>query len=216
MVSYYSPILVWTVELSFAADFHFYKPGEPVPEETFTHSHSSWSSIVPHLLHPSTMIHPHAWQSFFTVYLQVLFGLPLSLAPSTSYSIHFFTQSLSSFRSTCPYHRNLFRCSTEIMSSNPSLSCSGVLHHNVKTAHQISTKFCVDIICQIETCWTIQLYSPDGATFTDCFGSFSNPVAVATVSRSMVSLSSWASVRTYYWLLLTRSTQQVGLLSSFW
>jgi len=22
-------------------------PGEPVPEETFTHSHSSWSSIIP-------------------------------------------------------------------------------------------------------------------------------------------------------------------------
>jgi len=44
------------------------------------------------------------------------------LAPSTSYSIHFCTQSLSSFRNTCPYHRNLFHCSTEIMSSNTSLS----------------------------------------------------------------------------------------------
>jgi len=32
-------------------------PGEPVPEETFTHSHLLWSSIVPYLLHPSTMIH---------------------------------------------------------------------------------------------------------------------------------------------------------------
>jgi len=31
-------------------------PGEPVPEETFTHSHLSWSSIVPYLLHPSTTI----------------------------------------------------------------------------------------------------------------------------------------------------------------
>jgi len=40
----------------------------------------------------------------------------------TSYSIHFFTQSLCLFRSTCPYHRNLFSCSTEIMSPNPSLS----------------------------------------------------------------------------------------------
>jgi len=27
--------------------------GEPVPEETFTHSHLSWSSIVPYLLLPS-------------------------------------------------------------------------------------------------------------------------------------------------------------------
>jgi len=31
--------------------------GEPVPEETFTHSHLSWSLIVPCLLHPSTTIH---------------------------------------------------------------------------------------------------------------------------------------------------------------
>ena len=31
--------------------------GEPVPEETFTHSHLSWSSIVPYLLHPSITIH---------------------------------------------------------------------------------------------------------------------------------------------------------------
>jgi len=41
---------------------------------------------------------------------------------STSYSIHFFTQSLSSFCSTCPYDCTLFCCSTEIISSNSSLS----------------------------------------------------------------------------------------------
>jgi len=53
----------------------------------------------------------HAWQSFCTTSLHVLFGLPLGLELSTSYSIHFFTQSVSSFRNTCPYHRNLFCCS---------------------------------------------------------------------------------------------------------
>ena len=31
--------------------------GEPVPEETFAHSHSSWSSTVPNLFHPSNTIH---------------------------------------------------------------------------------------------------------------------------------------------------------------
>ena len=31
--------------------------GKPVPEETFTHSHLSWSSIIPYLLPPSFMIH---------------------------------------------------------------------------------------------------------------------------------------------------------------
>ena len=32
-------------------------PGDPVPEETFTHSHLSWSSIVPYLLYPFTVVH---------------------------------------------------------------------------------------------------------------------------------------------------------------
>jgi len=67
-------------------------------------------------------INLRAWQSFSTISFQVFFGLPLGLAPSTSHSTHFFTQSLSAFQSTCPYHRNLFCCSVKIMSSNPSLS----------------------------------------------------------------------------------------------
>ena len=62
--------------------------------------------------HPPYSI--HVLYSLFPQSLQVFFGLPLGLVPSTSYSIHFFTQSLSSFHSTCPYHCNLFRCSTEI------------------------------------------------------------------------------------------------------
>jgi len=70
----------------------------------------------------SSLFNLHALPSFSTISLQVFFVLPLGLAPSTSYSIHFFTQSLLSFCSTYPYHRNLFCCSTEIMSSNPCLS----------------------------------------------------------------------------------------------
>ena len=106
-------------------------PGEPVPKETFTHSHSSWSTIIPicflHLLWSmaSSLFNPRALQSFSTISLQVFFGLALGLAPSTSYSIHFFTQS--SFRSTCPYHRNLFCCSTEIMSTNPGPPLNSLL-----------------------------------------------------------------------------------------
>jgi len=38
-------------------DFVRDNPGKPVPEETFTHFHLSWSSIIPYLLHPSIMIH---------------------------------------------------------------------------------------------------------------------------------------------------------------
>ena len=63
-----------------------------------------------------------AWQSSSTTSLQVLFGLPLGLELSTSYSIQFFIQSLPSFRNTCPYHCDLFCCSTATMSSISNLS----------------------------------------------------------------------------------------------
>ena len=102
-------------------------PGELVPEEAFAHSHLSWSSVIPYLLPPSIIIHGilHVQLTCLIVFfhnLQVFFGLPVGLAPSTSYSIHFLTQSLSSFCSTCSYHCNLFCCSIEIMSFNLSLS----------------------------------------------------------------------------------------------
>jgi len=58
----------------------------------------------------SPLFNPRAWQSFLTISLQVFFCLLLGLAPSTSYSIHLFTQSLSSFRNTCPYHHFYHLC----------------------------------------------------------------------------------------------------------
>jgi len=47
----------------------------------------SASSIYYNPWHPPCSIDVHAWQSFSTISLQVFFGLPLGLAPSTSYSI---------------------------------------------------------------------------------------------------------------------------------
>jgi len=103
---------------------------------THTHTHNRLTAFCPGLpghartrrnIHPLTPIliigHPlssssiynNPWQPLCSVYeldsplvqpLQVLFGLPLGLGPSTSYSMHFFTQSSSSFRSTCPYQRS--------------------------------------------------------------------------------------------------------------
>ena len=66
----------------------------------------------------------HAWQSSLTTSLQFLFGLPFGLGPSASYFLHFFTQSSSSFHSTCPYQCSLFCCNTNAISSIPSLSLS--------------------------------------------------------------------------------------------
>jgi len=75
----------------------------------------------------SALFKLRAWQCFCTTSFYVLFGLPLGLEPSISYSIHFFTQSVSSFCSTCPYHRKLFCCSINIISSIPSLSLNSLL-----------------------------------------------------------------------------------------
>ena len=97
------------------------------PTHTY-HGRQSFLICFLHLLQStaSSLFHLHAWQSFSTISLN-FFSLCLGLAPSTSYSIHCFTQSLSSFRSTCPYHRKLFCCCIAIMSSNPSLSLSPLL-----------------------------------------------------------------------------------------
>ena len=79
-------------------DYVWDYPSEPVPEETFTHSHLSWSSIISYLLPPSFMIHGilpvqfTCLKSFLTISLYVFFDLPLGLAPSASHSTHFFTQ----------------------------------------------------------------------------------------------------------------------------
>ena len=59
----------------------------------------------------SSLFKLRAWQSFCTTSLHVLFGPPLGLEPCTSYYIHFFNESVSSFCNTCPYYRNLFCCS---------------------------------------------------------------------------------------------------------
>ena len=75
----------------------------------------------------SSLFKLRAWQSFFTTSVHVLFGLPFGLEPSTSYSIHFFTQSVFSFHNICPYHRNLFCCSINIISSIPSLCLNSLL-----------------------------------------------------------------------------------------
>jgi len=110
----YKSVCVWLHntqhQLFYGRDY----PGEAVPEETPTHHPDHypvffnffrlWRSIA------SSLFKLHASQSFCTTSLHILFCLPLGLEPSTSYSIHSFTQSVSSLRNTCPYHRNLFCC----------------------------------------------------------------------------------------------------------
>jgi len=68
----------------------------------------------------SSLFKLRAWQSFCTTSFHILFGLPLGLELFR----HFFSQSVSSFCNTCPYHCSLFCCSINII---PSLSLNSLL-----------------------------------------------------------------------------------------
>jgi len=92
-----------------------------------THTHPDQETSFISFLHllwsiASSLFNLRAWQSFSTTSLQVRFDLPLGLGPSTSYSIHFFTQT-SSFHNTYLYYRSLF-CSNINMPSIPNLFIS--------------------------------------------------------------------------------------------
>jgi len=103
----------------------------------------------------SSLFNSHAWQSFCTDSLPgPLVYQFVGLEPSISYSIHFFTQSMSSFRNTCPYHRNLFCCSTKIISSIPSLSL-----HSLRGTLSFALTLHIHLTVLISALWSAILFS---------------------------------------------------------
>jgi len=66
---------------------------------TAKHLHDIMECPICTELYTDPRVLKYAFVNLFAQPLQVLFGLPLGLEPSTLYSIHFFTQSVSSFQS---------------------------------------------------------------------------------------------------------------------
>src|SRR5260221_990416 len=62
--------------------------------------------------------------SLFTTSIHVFFGLPLGFGPSSSKTVQPFTESQSSFLSTCLNHLSLFCFTTTPIASTPILSLS--------------------------------------------------------------------------------------------
>ena len=110
-------------------------PGLPVCGGTRRYTHPPTILIIIQSLSASSIYHDPRHPPCSNYVLGNLFAQPLSMSSlvyllvwsSTSYSIHFFTQSVFSFHNTCPYHCNLFCCSINIMSSIPSLSLNSLL-----------------------------------------------------------------------------------------
>ena len=103
------------------------------PDETFTHSHQSWSSIILHLFPPSITIH-----GILPVQFTCLTDLLHNLCPSFLWFISwygnlhcilhtFLHPIIVFFLQHMPKPSQLFCCSTEIISSNPSLSLNSLL-----------------------------------------------------------------------------------------
>jgi len=112
----------------------------------------------------SSLFKLRAWQSFCTTSFHVLFGRPLGLEPSTSYSIHFFTQSVSSFRSTCPYHRNLFCYSINIISCRIRATSTNKWPHHFVHASLYTTTLLVYPLVTTSTLYWITTNT--SATYT--------------------------------------------------
>src|SRR6266536_3131310 len=80
------------------------------------------------LLHHSTRsrassrLRPIPFMFIFTTSIHVFFGLPLGFGPSTSKTVQPFTQSQSSFLSTCPNHLSLFHFTNTPITSTTILS----------------------------------------------------------------------------------------------
>ena len=112
----------------------------------------TWSEIVNmisfvHLQQStaSSLFNLNAWQSFSTTFHQVLFGLPLGLAPSTSYSIHFLSPHPITVLLATHAHTINFRgkAQARILQVSQNVNCTRIPWHqdvyfayNYKVVHK--------------------------------------------------------------------------------
>jgi len=123
--------------------------GELVQEETFADHQPSSTSFL-HLLRSvaTSLFNLHVWQFLHKLSPSLLWSA--SWFATLHFILHTFLHPvLSYFRNTCPYHCNLFCCSTEIMSSILSLSLNfqlGTLSFTI-TSH-------IHLTILISECWS--------------------------------------------------------------
>jgi len=102
-------------------------PGEQVPEETFTHSHLSWSSTILYQLHPSAVIHSILPIQFtwLTVFLHNCSPSPLwytSCSGTLYFILHTCLHPISAFFHNTSHTVTICFAVVPRLSSIPSLS----------------------------------------------------------------------------------------------
>ena len=83
-------------------------PGRLVPEETFTHSHPSWSPDILYQLPPSTTIHSILFVQFMCLTVYVLDSLTTTLSRSSLVFLLVLDPLLHTPRISSPNHHHLF------------------------------------------------------------------------------------------------------------
>ena len=169
-------------------------PGRPVPQETLTHSHPTGSSDILYHLPPFTAIHGILFVHFFACLTVLSYNLSPGPLWSSSWSWTlnfilrtFFTQSSSSFRSTCPYQRSLFCCKTNAMSSITSLSLQSI-HTRAQTPSPRSVSAPAPI-CFAVVYILVIFVRPIISTSTYCLNIIYDMSHVASIDGFMPSLS---------------------------
>ena len=158
--------------------------------------------------------------SFLTQSNQVFFGRPVCLIPSTSHVIQRLTQSLSTFRPTCPNHLNLLFWIIKLTGSNPKSSLSSSLFflsfsltqhiHIVGHFRVISVRFifnsCSTFIGQVSLPSISQLLTQVAYTLSFSFNENLFPVRMGKYSQNFFQADSGC----YCWITSSICIQHIS------
>jgi len=117
-------------------DFVYDNPGELGPEESFTHSHLSWSSIIPYLLFPCNTIH--------------------GILPIQSMRLTVFFHNLSKFSLVLAWHPPLH---TPYISSPNCCLFFATHDHTIAACFAVLPRLCHLILVSLSTLY-LEFYLP--------------------------------------------------------
>ena len=139
----------------------------------------------------SSLFNPHSLMYFSTTWLHVILSLPRHLLPSTSSDMIFFTQSSSSFPSTCHNDLTLFCFTASDTDSTPILSLSSALGTvSLSDTPHIYLTILISVRSNLPLCSTVMAHVSLPyiiALLTHVTYSFSISLSDPSLSRSLIT-----------------------------